>query len=231
MSKFCGNCGKELNDGAVFCGGCGMSLAVKKNENTAAAVTPVLSYKSAEGPNGTILFSPQPLEDKLAGIHKVVWTIIIVQWVVLTVALFSYGGFFWGIAIGLAIKRIEVNNYVALTDALRREKFQFVGGVSNEQLFTDMNGIFSGKYNYTVEINKKGLVEISDGSMRYEITIEEDNSFTIWYSMPIKKVLLSFNDYGDYKKIIAAMGIIGYEIQRRYGVNYFDSSRGQELHS
>lgn len=40
--------------------------------------------------------------------------------------------------------------------------------------------------------------------------------------MPLIKALLSFNDYGDYKKIIAAMGIIAYEIQNRYGINSYD---------
>lgn len=219
MSKYCRNCGNLLGDNAVFCSGCGISLAVKKNEDTTAPVSPVLSYKSAEGPNGTILFSPQPLDDEMAAYHKVIWTIIIVQWIVLTIALFSYGGFFWGIALGFAIKRFEVKRYLNLTGWLRRKKFQFVSGISDEQLLTNMNDIFSSKYNYTLEMNKKGQVVISEGSMRYEISIEEDNCFTIWYSMPMTKALLSFNDYGDYKKIIAAMGIIAYEIQKRYSIN------------
>lgn len=228
MSKYCRNCGKELNDDAVFCGGCGISLADRKNSDTIAFVQPVLSYTSAEASNGTILFSPQPLPDELGAYHKIIWIIIIVQWIALTIALFSYGGFFWGIALGFAIKRFEVKRYLNLTGWLRRKKFQFVGGVSDEQLFTDMNDIFSSKYNYILEINKKGLVVISDGSMRYEISIEEDNSFTIWYSMPIIKAFLSFNDYGDYKKIIVAMGIIAYEIQKRYSIN---SSQDHNPHS
>lgn len=228
MSKYCRNCGKELKDDAVFCGGCGISLADRKNSDTAAFVQPVLSYTSSEGPNGTILFSSQPLENKLAKIHKAIWTIIIAQWIVLTVIMFSNGGFFWGIALGLAIQRIEFNNYSGLTSLLRKMKFQFVSGISYDRLLTDMKDIFSGKYNYTLEMNKNGQVVVLDGKMRYEIIIEEDNSFTIWYSMPLIKAFLSFNDYGDYKKIIAAMGIIAYEIQKRYGIN---SSRVHNPHS
>lgn len=219
MSKYCTKCGKELRDDSVFCSGCGMSLDIEKNKEEVVSVSPVLSYKSAEGPNGMILFSPQPLDNEMAAYHKVIWTIIIVQWIALTIAMFSNGGFFWGIALGFAIKRLEVKRYLNLTGWLRRKKFQFVSGISDEQLLTDMNDIFPSKYSYTIEMNNKGIVVISDGSMRYEISIEEDNCFTIWYSMPIKKVLLSFNDYGNYKKIISAMGIIAYEIQNKYKIN------------
>lgn len=219
MSRYCRNCGKELGDDAVFCSRCGISLDVNKNEDEVVQISSVLSYKSAEGPNGTILFLPQPLDDEMATYHKVIWTIIIVQWIALTIALFSYGGFFWGIALGFAIKRFEVKRYLNLTGWLRRKKFQFVSGISDKQLLTDINNIFSRKYNYTLEMNKKGRVVISDGSMRYEILIEEDNCFMIWYSMPMTKALLSFNDYGDYKKIIVAMGIIAYEIQNKYKIN------------
>lgn len=48
----------------------------------------------------------------------------------------------------------------------------------------------------------------------YDVNLEEDGTFVIWWRMSVAKAFLSTRHYPIYKNAIAAMGIIAYEVQQ-----------------
>lgn len=103
---------------------------------------------------------------------------------------------------------------------LRRAKFKFVADVDNTRLFEVMQSIFISKYGMLVEKTEDGAMTLSHDGYIYDILLQPDNTFVIWWRTGIKKALLPSNTYKSYRKILAAMGIIAYEIQKAFKVNY-----------
>jgi hypothetical protein len=53
--------------------------------------------------------------------------------------------------------------------------------------------------------------------MIYDIIMNEDY-FRIYWRMSVGKAVFSINEYKIYRKILIAMGIIGYELQKEYEI-------------
>ncbi len=101
---------------------------------------------------------------------------------------------------------------------LRTIKFQFVEGVGNDDIFITVQPVFTSKYNILVEKNEEGSMMLTHNNHIYDILINDDNTFTIWWRMSLGKAFLSFNKYKSYRRILASMGIIAYEIQNAYHI-------------
>jgi hypothetical protein len=102
---------------------------------------------------------------------------------------------------------------------LRRAKFKINPEVNNEILFSATQPVFVSKYNFLVEKNSNGTMMINRNGYMYDIYIENDGTFTIWWRASLKKVFLSLIHYREYRTLLADMGIIAYEIQHAVGIN------------
>lgn len=101
---------------------------------------------------------------------------------------------------------------------LRNLKFKLSAGVDNESIFQTMQPIFISKYKMLVEKGDDGNMMLTHDNYIYDIIINDDNTFTIWWRMSVGKALFSLSNYKSYRKILASMGIIAYEIQNAYHI-------------
>lgn len=164
-----------------------------------------------------IVDSPEPLPDEVKKFNK----LYILIPICLVIGLVQNDFMGWG-----AMAILVLLCLVCFIDAyakrkvqrLRRMKFQLPSGVTSEELFIKMQPIFISKYNWDVERGDNGELTVSDKKYKYDIHIEEDGTFVIWWRMSLAKAFLSMRYYPIYKNTIAAMGIIAYEIQQAFPV-------------
>lgn len=162
-----------------------------------------------------VVITPTPLPNKALKVRKL-YTICFVCMVlgILFQPLLGIG--FLGLLVSYTINHYVVDH---VRSKLRGTKFQFVNGVDNENLMNTMHPIFMGKYgNMLVERLEGGEVSIRHNDHIYDIQIQEDDSFTIWWRMSVGNAFFRVNDYKSYLKILSSMGIIAYEIQNAYGI-------------
>ena len=85
---------------------------------------------------------------------------------------------------------------------LRRMKFKLPAGVTSDEFFKKM----------------QPELTVLDKKYKYDVNLEEDGTFVIWWRMSVAKAFLSTRHYPIYKNAIAAMGIIAYEVQQVFPV-------------
>ena len=73
-------------------------------------------------------------------------------------------------------------------------------------------------WNQDIERGDHGELTVLDKKYKYDINLEEDGTFVIWWRMSVAKAFLSTRHYPIYKNSIAAMGIIAYEVQQVFPV-------------
>ena len=162
-----------------------------------------------------VLTSAEPLENALLKWRKLYW---------FTIPLFLIGLLvqsFLAIAI-LYLIVVYVLNYYATKftrNNLRNVKFKFVPGVSYDDIFSNLQKELISGYgsNFMVERGGDGGIIISYDGLIYDLILEEDY-FRIHWRMSVGKALFSINEYKPYRKILIAMGIIGYELQKLYDI-------------
>ena len=81
-----------------------------------------------------------------------------------------------------------------------------------------MQPVFISKYGWDVERGDHGELTVLDKKYKYDVNLEEDGTFVIWWRMSVAKAFLSTRHYPIYKNAIAAMGIIAYEVQQVFPV-------------
>lgn len=164
-----------------------------------------------------IVTSPEPLPDEVKKCNK----LYILIPVCLVIGLIQNDFMGWG-----AMAILVLLCLVCFIDAyakrkvqrLRRMKFQLPSGVTSDELFIKMQPIFISKYNWNIEKGDNGELTVLDKKYKYDIHIEEDGTFVIWWRMSLAKAFLSMRHYPIYKNTIATMGIIAYEIQQAFQV-------------
>ena len=92
-------------------------------------------------------------------------------------------------------------------------KFKLPANVTADELFVKMQPVFISKYNWGIERGDNGELTILDKKYKYDVNLEEDGTFVIWWRMSVAKAFLSTRHYPIYKNAIATMGIIAYEVQ------------------
>ena len=106
---------------------------------------------------------------------------------------------------------------------LRNERFRFVSDVSSEELFEKLQSALISRYGASMRIEKygvgsEGVVGVTYDNIIYEIYINKDSTFRIRWGKSLGRAMAPSVSYSDYKKAIVAMGMIGYEIQKAFGV-------------
>lgn len=101
---------------------------------------------------------------------------------------------------------------------LRRAKFKINPEVNNEILFSATQPVFVSKYNLLVEKNQDGTMKINHNGYMYDIHINKDGTFIVWWRASIKKAFLSLFHYKEYRTLLADIGFIAYEIQHAVGI-------------
>lgn len=164
-----------------------------------------------------IVTSPEPLPDEVKKFRK----LYILVPLCLIIGLIK-GDFTGWIAIAAFILLCLVCLIDTYADhkvrRLRRMKFQLAAGVTSDEFFTKLQPVFIAKYNWSVERGDNGELTVLDKKYKYDINLEEDGTFVIWWRMSVAKAFLSTRHYPIYKNAIAAMGIIAYEVQQAFPV-------------
>lgn len=162
-----------------------------------------------------VVTSPEPLPDEVKGVKKLY--VLVPLCLVIGLVKNDFTG--WG-----AIAIFVLLCLVCLIDAyakrkvqrLRRMKFKLPDGVTSNELFVKMQPVFISKYNWNVERGENGELTVLDKKYKYDVHLEEDGTFVIWWRMSVAKAFLSTRNYPVYKNAIATMGIIAYEVQQAF---------------
>lgn len=166
--------------------------------------------------NAIVLTTAEPLPNKVQKLKKLYTVLLvtgIVGWLIDENILLVIGLF------GIMILFILDDSYTNICrKALRADKFKFINGVTNEEMFDKLQPILISKYNMMVEKDKEGRAVVSHNGCMYDIIINNDATFSIWWRKSIAGAMLEIMKYKTYKKVLAAMGIIGYEIQNAFEI-------------
>ncbi len=172
-----------------------------------------LTGKEEPASKARLVVSPEPLPNEMKKIRKMYWVCL----AVCCMGIFNVGLF----AIGILMYMVTTAVIEAVLDhkrqRLRRAKFRFRDDVTNDELFLKMQPVFSSKYDMLVEKRDDGILMLNYAGYTYDVFIGNDATFTIWWRKT-SAVPVTFGKYRTYRKFLAAMGIIAYEIQRAYEI-------------
>lgn len=173
-----------------------------------------LTGKEEDTSKARIIISPEPLPNEMEK-YRALYAVSII-----CLLAGFIDDFFWGIGIlGLMVSYcINISVADHKTQRLRRMKFKFIEGISNDDLFLKMQPIFISKYNWMAQKEPNGELVITYKKYNYIISINEDKTFVIWWRIPGIKAFAPLGKYKLYKNVISAMGIIAYEIQSAYNI-------------
>lgn len=163
-----------------------------------------------------ILKSSQPLENSVKKWRKLYW---------ITLVLLVIGCFvksFLAYALLYLMVCYILNYYVIRIKRrnLRNLEFKFKPGITYDDIFPKLQPALLSNYgsSFMVERDSDGGITISYDGLIYDLILEEDY-FRIHWRMSLGKAIFSINEYKPYRKILIAMGIIGYEIQKAFEIN------------
>ncbi len=103
---------------------------------------------------------------------------------------------------------------------LRDEKFKFISGVSSAEIFDKLQSRLISRYGSSMALTRsyEDTVCVTYGSFTYEIILNNDSTFRIRWEKSIRGLLAPFDSYSNYKKVIAAMSMIGFELQQAFDI-------------
>ena len=222
MSKFCENCGTKYEEGTKFCSGCGKQLEGKneihsepelltsqKNEQIATQNSPTAEpqYTSSAPPDAIVLKSSAPIPSNIS------WT----KWGYIAGLLLLVFGV--GAIICLVVFIISNFQMTAHKDKMRRMKFKSVDNITNDDIYNKLQPILSQKYGDKIEIDQEGdTLTINYNSIYYDINLQEDCTFNVWWRKSLASAFFSFNEWKEYKKIRTGTAIVAYEFQKAFGI-------------
>ena len=158
-----------------------------------------------------VLTSSQPLPNKMQNFKKLYLVELLVMCAgVFTTTLFAIG------VLALLITYIADELLTSFhRDKLRTVKFRYGATLTQEELFAELQKALVAKYGgkMLLEKSEDGVISVSYDTHIYDVHIGEDGSFTLWWRKSIKNAFFSFSKYTSYKKILAAYGMIVFEIQ------------------
>ena len=211
MAKFCTKCGATLNDTDSFCASCGTPVAEKE---VAAYETKLETAKKIEHEKkisncGEVLNSAAPIAKKHPGVK---WAYI---------ACFIIGALTAGSGLVLLLFVYVYDCYAmkAQQRKIRNQKFKFVSPVTVDEIYNKLQPALVKKYGNSVDFEREGdSLTISYKSVLFDINLNEDNTFSIWWRKSIAGAIFSINEWKMDKKVRVGTPMIAYELQHEFGV-------------
>lgn len=164
--------------------------------------------KEEEAEKARVLSSPDPLPNEMKKIRNLYYICLIC----FGIGIFS--DFFLGV--GLLVLMVTYAIEAAIVDhkrdKLRRFKFKIDPEITNDEIFSSMQPALVKKYGMLVEKNSNGVVSVTHDKHTYDILLQGDGTFILWWTTG--KIYLI--KYPSYRRILAAMGMIAYEIQQQF---------------
>lgn len=159
------------------------------------------------------LKSSEPLPDEMKGFKKLYWVCLgcFVLGILIT-PLFAIGALAF-----MVVYCVDVSIVNFKRSMLRLVKFKLHDGIDNDMMFETMQSVLISKYAMQIERTNGVMTVVHSGHM-YDVLIEEDGTFRIWWRFGMAKAFVPKNKYKSYKTILADMGIIAYEIQNAFGI-------------
>lgn len=202
---FCPKCGAQLSDDAKFCPSCGKAIA----ESSIVEDTKVLRDNKtlSTNPDAIILKSSAPIPSKTA------WT----RWAYFISLLLTPVGV--GVICLILVFIIDHFKMNFHRDKIRRMKFQFVSPVSSDEIYNKLQPALMQKLGNKVEFDREGdKISVHYNSLIYDINLQEDGTFCIWWRKSLSGAIFSWNEWKLYKKIRTGTALVAYELQQQFGV-------------
>ena len=225
MAKFCENCGTKYEEGTKFCSGCGAQLENKSGfidlddsplpsreqhmpATTQNSLVTEPQYTSSAPPDAIILKSAAPIPSKIG------WT----KWgYIAGLILTAANGI--GLIILMVVFIISHFQMSFHKDKMRRLKFKFVNNVSNDDVYNKAYPILTQKYGDKIEFDQEGnTLSVHYNGIVYDINIQKDSTFSIWWRKSIAGAIFSFNEWKEYKKIRTGTAMVAYELQNAFNI-------------
>lgn len=162
-----------------------------------------------------VLTLPEPIND---GGRKYNWIYLVSGGVIGVWALTQMGfnGFVFGVLLGLCVGWLIKNEvlYFVCRD-LRTIEFQVKNKIPYEQMIAGLIPVLT-PLGMTIEksSDKGGSPVILYQGIIYDVSYEDNkNTFTIWWRLNVARAFFNVDRIKKYRKIVIAMGIIGYHVQ------------------
>ena len=104
-------------------------------------------------------------------------------------------------------------------DKMRRLKFKFVDGVSADEIYNKLQPELVKKYGDKIQFDRDGgTISVNYNSIIYDINLQDDNTFCIWWRKNLANAFFSWNEWKEYKKIRTGTALVAYELQRAFEI-------------
>ena len=218
--RFCEQCGAQIREDSKFCPSCGSKInkehviGVEELESGAEnSKTNDIVVKErtqyAVSDDGIVLKSAAPIPSK-TGWAK--WAYI----VGLLSGIINVGITLLIFAIVFIIEHIMMRYY---SGKLRDMKFKFVSPVSVDEIFDKLQPALSKKYGSKVDFEREGeTISVLYDDIYYDINLEEDGTFGVWWRRSILGAMFSFNEWKQYRKVRTGTALVAYELQQQFGI-------------
>lgn len=224
MARFCPNCGQPVTENEQFCHQCGSPLQTSVDSQPTVdsqpadrlrANTPVPNADNisivdiCKNPQAILLKSAAPLPRKAAWIK---WGYII-SLIAAPVTL--------GVGLLFLLLFFAMDNFVISYQKgkIRRLKFKFRGSITPDDIFARLQPALISKYENAISFDRDGnSLSIEYDSIIYDINLNDDNTFSIWWRKSLAGAIFSFNEFKLYKKIRIGTPMIAYELQRQFNI-------------
>lgn len=224
MARFCPNCGQPVTENEQFCHQCGSPLQTSVDSQPTVdsqpadrlrANTPVLNtgnisiVDECKNPQAILLKSAAPLPRKAAWIK---WGYII-SLIAAPVTL--------GVGLLFLLLFFAMDNFVISYQKgkIRRLKFKFRGSITPDNIFARLQPALISKYGNAISFDRDGnSLSVEYDSIIYDINLNDDNTFSIWWRKSLAGAIFSFNEFKLYKKVRIGTPMIAYELQRQFNI-------------
>lgn len=164
-----------------------------------------------------VLTSPESIND---GGRKYNWIYLVCAGIFLILFIgigANWAGVFLGVLIGLCVGWLVKNKILDISSLqLRFIEFEVKNKIPYPALIAELIPRLT-PLGMTIEKSdeQNGHPVISYQKMIYDISYSDDgNTFTIWWRKNIARALFTVDSIKTYRKIVVAMGIIGYYVQQ-----------------
>lgn len=224
MARFCPNCGQPVTENEKFCHQCGSTLQTSVDSQTTVDSQPADRLRAnipvpnadnisivdiCKNPKAILLKSAAPLPRKAAWIK---WGYIIS----LIAAAVTAGVGLLFLLLFFAMDNLVISHQKG---KIRRLKFKFRGSITPDDIFARLQPALISKYGNAISFDREGnTLSVEYDSIIYDINLNDDNTFSIWWRKSLAGAIFSFNEFKLYKKIRIGTPMIAYELQRQFNI-------------